>query len=365
MMNLNVSGRAAPFCKLADLSRYVACPWDLTADPAGRAHWIEFFKRHLGTMLSLGVEAAAARGETRENASQRADRCRLEFIAAFDAFGAAADQFGRVTILTLDRWRDDILRRHGFVDPFIDLKNRENEKMLPLLATVCDQIDSLSGTEQFRAVVHGIFAGNIFDMGADATAKKFLHVSPDFFATRDTLPEHPWLIDDYAALAQRMLGGPLHKKAVFFIDNAGSDFLLGALPAIRWLARRGTPVVLAANSRPTLNDMTVDDVRAWWPRILQVEPSFGELPISIVGTGTGEPLIDLGQIDPQLNAAASDADLVILEGMGRGVESNLEAEFNCDTLNIAMLKDSAVAGRHGGKVFDLVCQFRAGKSPGA
>src|SRR5271155_2934835 len=98
-MNFNASPRAAPFCKIADLSRYVACPWDLTADVAGRAHWIEFFKRHLATMLALGVEAAASRGETRENATQRADRCRVEFVAAFDAFAAAPDQFGRVTIL--------------------------------------------------------------------------------------------------------------------------------------------------------------------------------------------------------------------------------------------------------------------------
>jgi len=44
--------------------------------------------------------------------------------------------------------------------------------------------------------------------------------------------------------------------------------------------------------------------------------------------------------------------------MGRGVESNLEAEFSCDVLNIAMIKDTAVADRHHGKVFDVVCQFR-------
>ena len=54
-----------------------------------------------------------------------------------------------------------------------------------------------------------------------------------------------------------------------------------------------------------------------------------------------------------------DADLVILEGMGRGVESNLEAEFSCDAVNLAMIKDTAVAARHGGKVFDVVCRYLA------
>ena len=88
------------------------------------------------------------------------------------------------------------------------------------------------------------------------------------------------------------------------------------------------------------------------------EPSLAGLPIQLVGTGTGEPLIDLSEVSDELNAASADADLVILEGMGRGVESNLDAAFSCDALNIAMLKDEAVARYVGGKVFDLVCRFR-------
>jgi damage-control phosphatase, subfamily II, stand-alone protein len=229
--------------------------------------------------------------------------------------------------------------------------------MLPLLAAVCGEIDSLNGRAQLDALILGLFAGNIFDMGADATAKAFLGKSPDFFATRASISRRPWLIDDYDAVAERFLSGPIHRKAVFFIDNAGSDFLLGAIPMMRWLALRGTRIVLAANDRPTLNDMTVGDVRAWWPRVVEAEPSIGKLPIDIVGTGTAEPLIDLGRVSRDLNVAAADADLVILEGMGRGVESNLDAEFSCDAVNIAMIKDSAVAGRHGGKVFDVVCRF--------
>jgi type II pantothenate kinase len=249
------------------------------------------------------------------------------------------------------------LRRWGFDDPFEDLKNRENEKMLPLLAAVCAEIDALPAREQLEALVLGLFAGNIFDMGADATAKKFLGSSPDFFATRASIGPRPWLIDDFDRLEARFREGPLHRKAVFFIDNAGSDFLLGAVPMMRWLARRGTRVILAANERPTLNDMTIGDVRAWWPRVVGAEPSIGGLPIEMVSTGTGEPLIDLGGISPELNSSSADADLVVLEGMGRGVESNLDAEFSCDAVTFAMVKDSAVAERHGGKVFDVVCRF--------
>jgi damage-control phosphatase, subfamily II, stand-alone protein len=327
-------------------------------DHEGRAYWVAFFKRHLRTILELGDEAGIVRGESPDELDAHANACMAEFDARFDTFASTPHEFRRVTILTLDAWRDEILRRQGFVDAFIDLKNRENERMLPLLPVVCRQLDAIASEEdQLCAIIEGVFAGNIFDMGAEATAKAFLKKSPDFFETRHTLPPRPWRVDDYDALAGRILHGRPHRKAAFFIDNAGSDFLLGALPMIRWLARRGTAVVLVANERPTLNDMTIHDVDAWWPRVEQAEPSLTGLPIERVSSGTGEPLIDLSLVSAELNAATRDADLVVLEGMGRGVESNLDARLSCDRLNLAMLKDEMVARRVGGKVFDVVCAF--------
>jgi uncharacterized protein with ATP-grasp and redox domains len=346
-----------PFCRLADPGRYVACSWDLTTDAAGRDYWTSLFKRHLQSSLKLGIEAAVARGEDSAQTHARASRCQAELNRRLEDYLANPSAHGRVTILTLVHWRDGLLRRHGFVDPYIDLKDRENQKMLPLLGPVCRQLDALPGEAQLHQIVLGLFAGNIFDMGSEATAGRFMSAGPDFFASRAAIPSRPWLIDDFDRLSAR-LAGPAHRKAVFFVDNAGSDFMLGVLPMVRWLARRGTRVVLAANDRPTLNDMTIADIHHWWPRILQAEPSFANLPIDLTGTGTGEPLIDLGAVSPALNAAATDADLVIIEGMGRGIESNLDARFDCDSLILAMIKDIAVANRHGGKLFDVVCRFR-------
>ncbi|HEY7087865.1 MAG TPA: ARMT1-like domain-containing protein [Tepidisphaeraceae bacterium] len=346
-----------PFCKLADPGKYTACKWNLTADGEGREYWIPLFIEHIRTILTLGVEAEVARGGYRASVESRAEKCRQKFEQAFTAYLHDAQPYGIVTILTLDIWRDQILREFGFVDCFVDLKARENAKMLPLLPAVCRELDALDEPQQLRAVIEGVFAGNIFDMGAKATASIFLGAGPDFFAIRGKLPNRPWLIDDLDRLNdawQRMR----YLHAILFIDNAGSDFMLGALPMARWLAKRGTRVTLAANERPTLNDVTIADVRDWWPRIIQAEPSFASLPIDWVSTGTGEPLIDLSEISDELNAAAQDADLLILEGMGRGVETNLDAKFTCDTLNIAMLKDEMVSRRLGGKVFDVVCRFR-------
>jgi uncharacterized protein with ATP-grasp and redox domains len=342
-----------PFCKLSDPPTYVACNWNLCEDDPARAHWVGFFKRHLETILKLGMECSNAA----PRAVERAAACRREYLACFDRFAARPHDYGNVTILTLDAWRDGLLRKYGFEDSFLDLKNRENEAVLPLLPAVCRQIDSLTGETQLRAVIEGVFAGNIFDMGAEATAKQMLGDGMDFFATRKKLPPRPWLVDQYDALAER-IHSTRYRKVVFFIDNAGADFILGATPMMRYMAQRGAEVVMAANQRPTLNDMTIDDVRTWWPRMVEIEPSLEGLAITPVSTGTGEPLIDLSAMSAELNAASRDADLIVLEGMGRGVESNLDATFSCDALNLAMIKDQAVAHRVGGKVYDVVCRFR-------
>jgi type II pantothenate kinase len=309
-------------------------------------------------ILKLAVEMAAVRGASQTDAQTTTKRCAEDFEAQLQDFYAHPNAGGFVGILTLDRWRDQTLRRHGYSDPFLDLKTRENQRMLPLLPIVCAQLDAIADDgKRFRAAIEGVFAGNIFDMGAAATAKAFLHNSPDFFATRQSLRPRPWLIDDYDALQSRIVHEPPHHKVIFFIDNAGSDYLLGALPLIRLLARRGTQVIIAANERPSLNDMTIADVKSSWPSIVDSEPSFADLPITFVSTGTGEPLIDLSRVSDELNTAAKGVDFLILEGMGRGVESNFDALFTCDSLNIAMLKDPAVAKRIGGQVFDLVCRF--------
>lgn len=223
---------------------------------------------------------------------------------------------------------------------------------------MCRQIDGLHGQAQFEAVIKGVFAGNVFDMGVEATAKKMLGGTLDFFSTREGISPRPWLVDDYDAAAERFLRGPFHRKAVYFVDNAGGDFVL-ALPMIRWLAMRGTQVVVAANEEPTLNDVSIHDARRWWPGLVAAEPSLGRLPITQVSTGTAEPLIDLSKVSEELNAASKDADLVILEGMGRAVESNFYAKFNCDALKLAMIKDRKVAESFGGRMYDVVCRFEA------
>jgi hypothetical protein len=168
-----------PFVLLRYPQTYRPSDWNLSVDEQGRAYWINLFQTNFRTILTLGVEMAIARGASVHAAEDQARRCAADFDQQLAAFASRPADFGEVGILTLDRWRDATLRRHGYEDPFLDLKNRENERMLPLLPLVCAQLDEITDdSARFFAAIQGIFAGNIFDMGATATAKAFLNQSP-------------------------------------------------------------------------------------------------------------------------------------------------------------------------------------------
>jgi type II pantothenate kinase len=79
--------------------------------------------------------------------------------------------------------------------------------------------------------------------------------------------------------------------------------------------------------------------------------------MEVASNGSRVPLLDLRQVPEELNEAAADADLVVLVGMGRAVETNLNAAFKVDSLRLALLKNPRIAQRLGGDVFDCVCKY--------
>ncbi len=62
----------------------------------------------------------------------------------------------------------------------------------------------------------------------------------------------------------------------------------------------------------------------------------------------------------EIAEASRDADLVICEGMGRGIETNLHAKFTCDSVKLAMVKHPEVAAALNGRMYDPVCKFDRG-----
>ncbi len=343
----------AVLCKLVDPDGYVASDWDLLADPVGRAYWIGHFTHHTETMLALQTDQGDDPGAMAA--------FRAELLAELAKLEADPTCWGPLTVLSFDACRERLLRKHGFADPYAQVKRREDEAAVGLFAEVLAELDALSGPVLIEALIRGVFAGNIFDLGSLATVKDYHQQGMDFHATRDRLPARPWLVDDGDALSARLLEPRPYRQVLFFVDNAGADLVLGCLPLARHLARAGSRVVLAANSMPSLNDITWPELREVLDRLggldLMLEQLLADDRIAAIPSGCGTPLIDLTDVSDECNQAARDADLIILEGMGRSVESNYHVRFTCDVLKIALLKDQAVAERLGGALYDPVCKF--------
>jgi type II pantothenate kinase len=160
-----------------------------------------------------------------------------------------------------------------------------------------------------------------------------------------------------------MLNGPAHRLAVMLVDNAGADVVLGMIPLARELLRRGTSVIISANSNPALNDITHDELVPLIDRAGEIDAVMRDAWVSgqlrLVPSGNGSPLIDLTQISDELAEASRDADLLVIEGMGRALETNYHTRFTCESLKLAMVKEQHIAEVLGGGLYDVVCRYEA------
>lgn len=351
--------------QLAEPENYVACRWDLVAAAEPRAYWIGLFRRHFTSLLDQAIRVAEHDGEDLDDARRRAEQARQEFNTYLDIVTAEPARYGRLDVLEICLERERVLRRARFADPYRLVKERENAAALALLPGVLAELDALDDETRAVALIRGVFAGNIFDLGATATNALFLNANVDFCATRDRLKPRPWLVDDLDAWLERLSTRP-YREVVMFVDNAGPDIALGMLPLARDLVRRGARVALATNSGPSLNDVVYGEVVDLLRRAGEVDAvirgAVAEERLSVLADGNGVPLIDLTRLAPEFvrEMQGREVDLIVLEGMGRGLESNYDARFTCDSLKIAMIKDEGVAAALGGTLYDLVCKFERG-----
>lgn len=373
--SLSEACATAVFPRLADPARYVACRWDLTKDAAKRAYWLDLFARHWPSLLKHARQEAADRSIAHDDVERRIARADSDFRAWLEAAGRQPDCFGRLDILMICEARQAAIDAVGLYDPYRLAKSRENALAMKLLPARLRELDAMAPPTRARDVIEGVFAGNIFDLGATSTNAMFEQGPVDFHAVRAKLRPRPWFDDDLDAWLAAVSDPARYRRAVLFVDNAGPDVLLGMLPLARYLLQRGSRVLLTANTGPALNDVThdelVDLVRqvGAWDGMTAAALADGRL--TLMPSGNNQPLIDLSRVSPELADAVESrgesrdesrgenrgCDLVVLEGMGRAVESNYDARFDCDCLKLAMIKDEGVASAMGAEVFDLVCRF--------
>lgn len=262
--------------------------------------------------------------------------------------------------ILLCRLREQVLRELGFKDIFKKVKDEENAKAISLFENVVDLSDAIEDEgKRLENLVRGIFAGNIFDLGSAQLAEVFSKDGMSFLASCQNLAPRPWVIDDLDAFKLKW-SKKSWKKAVIFVDNSGADIILGILPFARELLRRGTQVVLAANDLPSINDITYPELIEIISKLKDNEGKLKGVDTSnlfIANSGNDLPVIDLSSVSQEIAYLASDADLVIMEGMGRGIETNLYAQFKCDSLKIGMVKHPEVAQFLGGRLYDCVFKY--------
>jgi uncharacterized protein with ATP-grasp and redox domains len=345
--------------QLIDPHAYRPCDWDLKRDPSGLAYWIDHFCRYLDVLTPLIVAEYPA------TSADALEAFRREYLAAMQAIGSAPERYEHVDVLLLVETREVLLRRHGFADPFLHVKERENAAALELLPELLRELDAEPPAKQMESLAIGLMAGNMFDLGSMATVDRYRSRLTEFRQTRAEQPRRPWLIDDVDAWQRYWTAGRGYRHAVFFVDNAGSDICLGCIPFVRSILRADTHVTLAANSEPALNDVTAPELHGLLKSIATIDGLTREAcdrgQLSVVASGGAAPLLDLSALSPECATAAVDADLIILHGMGRGVESNRLARFRSGVLRTAVLKDAAVAGHVDGRLFDCVFQHVCGQ----
>ncbi|XP_019451305.1 PREDICTED: uncharacterized protein At2g17340-like isoform X2 [Lupinus angustifolius] len=263
-------------------------------------------------------------------------------------------------LILLCQIREQILKEVGFRDIFKSVKDEENAKAISLFENVVRLNDAIKDEgARLENLVRGIFAGNVFDLGSAHLAEVFSKEGISFLSTCQNLVPRPWVIDDLNTFKMKWINKPW-KKVIIFVDNSGADIILGILPFARELLRRGSQVVLAANALPSINDITylelvevISKLKDEEGRLMGVSTS----NLLIASSGNDLPIIDLTRVSQEIANLANDADLVILEGMGRGIETNLNAQFKCDSLKIAMVKHPEVAEFLGSRMYDCVFKY--------
>ncbi|KAK7347021.1 hypothetical protein VNO80_21545 [Phaseolus coccineus] len=372
------------FPLLADLKMYEPNTIDLS-DPNELEYWFKILSENLPDLVA---KAVASEGGT-DDAKRRGDAFARAFSAHLTRLMEEPAAYGKLGLARLLEMREECLREFHFFDAYISIKQRENEASIAVLPDLLMELDSLDEETRLLTLIEGVLAANIFDWGSRACVDLYLKgtIIEIYRMSRNKM-QRPWRVDDFDVFKERILGTgdkkpPPHRRALLFVDNSGADIVLGMLPLARELLRRGTEVVLVANSLPALNDVTAMElpdivaeaakhcdilrraaesggllVDAMSTTLDSPRENSSSVPLMVVENGCGSPCIDFRQVSSELAAAAKDADLIILEGMGRALHTNLNAQFKCDALKLAMVKNQRFAEKLiKGNIYDCICKY--------
>ncbi|RZC40801.1 pantothenate kinase 4, partial [Asbolus verrucosus] len=325
---------------LKDPDAYNPDTIDLINNITERNYWLPC----LENMVKKFITKASFLNPDNPAATENAEICFQRFHSLVVKASADPNVLTPLSIRTLLEFNEDNLRDNNFKDAWCLQKEAESNAALKELRERVDFIDSIADFDsKWLEIITGVLAGNVFDWGSTVVAD-ILETSTNFGLSQamNTIEKRPWFRDNLDMWIQKLKREP-YREVVIFVDNAGVDFILGILPLAREFLKLNAKVILTANSSPALNDVTCQELK------LYSSQAASHCPVLSEGLNTGQlltvengqkgPCLDLTNLSPELCRMMSTADLVVIEGMGRAVHTNLYAKFTVDSVKLAVLKN--------------------------
>lgn len=367
-----------------------------------RAAWVELllgqFPSHVANAERTRAFLNADAGYT--NKYREFEKLYEEYLlAAIESDTGVASTSGKGdTLMDMVEEKERLLRSCGLEDMFLGLKSNENEICLALYPEMCKAIDNAGDSRaKLKLVVEAALAGNLFDAGAAAAvqnvafcdeeqaqcdfpeeeSKRFNLDASQLFATfakaqeKVLRPSTGWKFDSFEQIDARLRDAPW-KRVLIFCDNAGAD-TMGMVLLARYLSLNSpdTSVALVANSTAALNDITYDELNQFVSNCTKSDADLRSLVdagrITCLPSGATSTLLDFSRVSTELDSYVRGANvanedwLVVLDGMGRSLESNWNAasymSTGVDVLTLAMVKSEINAKRLGAEVYDCVVRL--------
>ncbi|GAA47929.1 type II pantothenate kinase [Clonorchis sinensis] len=359
-----------PLPLLEHPTRYTPDTWDLTQDEEARTYWLACLERGVERHR---IKAEESQCETMPDASERSHQYADRYIGYLHELGKNPSSSGALTVRSLLSAQQHFLREFGFGDPFCIQKKLENHSALQEFPSFLKQLSQLSWADRQMSLVRALLGGNVFDWGAEETVKFFREARTDKFGvpnmevTLSKIPPRPWLVDDYDKWIEAIRPDKqAYRCVLIFCDNSGPDVILGVLPLALEFISRGSKVILAANSAPAINDVTFEELEILLRLIAVHEPSVARAldtkHLLVTENGQIGPCLDLRLTASTLVQLVKreQVDLIVIEGMGRAVHTNLYARFRVDSLKVAVIKNAWLARRLGGELYGVLFKFERG-----
>ncbi|VDP92661.1 unnamed protein product [Echinostoma caproni] len=122
------------------------------------------------------------------------------------------------------------------------------------------------------------------------------------------------------------------------------------------------------NTAPAINDVTFQELevllRLTSSHVPTVAHALSSGRLLVAENGQTSPCLDLRLTASSLAhlVKREGVDLVVIEGMGRAIHTNLYARFRVDSLKVAVIKNSWLARRLGGQLYGVVFKFESVQS---